>query len=527
MKPTPNRPVVIAAALCALVLAALQTHVIFSQGWSFTGIPHGYVSSALQVYYDRDVAIGSDDDPVLATEMDNRTYSPLYRISTLLGWIGEPTPPWFRMTGVVLLLFIFVAAWYASGPERDPIDRLLTAVVVSTTPAVLHVTRRLEDHGLYVLALVAAVAIARHAMARPRRPAWDAALYALPGLVFFFGLMYTYQTIVCVNLACILAYYGAWRIARRGRRELWQELARWLFAGAMVVLAIAIRSEPEHLRGLLNYYMQESGSDVIATAWDHAIAYPQLLFYGMAGPLLCALAALNVSRRLREPHAGLLLAWAVVPIALLSLAAKKELMYGIYAAPAIALLACSPLFRLPAWAKGAAIAGLLAAAVGLGANPFPLAGRIDSLALYNGSIQLPEEELRADKEPLLADAQAILDTAAECGPLNDQAILVLARGWPNRWLTPLNFAMLSLDRRPRYLLPILLEDRPYDRATIVDCDPGRLPNETESAWLFNAPEVYSLIRPDGRPYVPWHRCRIYCPVEKRTGPRFDDAPVPR
>lgn len=440
-----------AALFLLLILLWLNTAIVLSEGWYLLGFPHSYQLSALQEFYDREVGGPSHDlnkDDGKGEICDNSRFSPLYPVGKLLGRIGWPTPPWFRLVGGLFLIAIFLAAYYLPPPPIKSLDRLLTAALVATTPVVLFACRYLEDHPLHILILlIGAGLLLRSSLGAKLSVVWP--LYLLPAVDFLFMHMLTNFMIAMMCLAGMILYALVRRIMRSGPRALLEELPRWLLAAAALMAAFALRYDLADLPLLKDYYgIEAAGYQAAGGFIRQALAYPQVLVLGLAGPFLVLLATLNFSKRLRGDGAGLFISWLILPLLLLSTFEKKNTIYAWYLAPAIALLAAAAARQLAGRSKRL----ILLVCVGLAClHPFSLAAPLQKyidLTPWQTQALHPILSVKApspDQDFRLA--QAALSVAVIC-PNRTGPLIVF-----NRWLDemePVYFALLSLDRSRPY-----------------------------------------------------------------------------
>ena len=430
------------AAACLAFVVGVNAYVVFSEGWAFDGFPHGYLYTALQVHQDRDVYDGADDaywGPLL----DNWDYSPVYRIASVFASIGEPTPPWFRLAGCALLAAIFVVScWLPVGAQ--PVDRLLTALVVSTTPVLMFATRYVDDHALHVLILLVAAAL----LVRSRNGRRLAIVWPVYGL-FALGLLFTHMVtnflIAAFCLACMIAWTLAVRVREDGAGALARELPRVLVAFVLVAAVAALRYTSADFTAFLDYYRGQSGQTLGAGSWiARALAYPRLLVFGQAGLAVSLVAALNLVPRLRGKDAGLYAAWLVVPLVALSVLGKKNGDYVWYLVPAVALLAAGVLHRAPAWGKWLAV-GVCLVFAGLHAvgHASPLVGLVDRAAFQSAELT-KESRLVVDEGETIAEAWNVIAATRACKSGAHPALLLFGVPPSQSVQVPLQFAVSML-----------------------------------------------------------------------------------
>ena len=445
-----DRRAVLLAVLIGIFLVILNVTIIFNEGWDFAGYPHCYQYSALQHFFDR-FNPGSESPNYYfpsGRENDNEYFSVLYTLSSLMGRIGKPSPPWFRLSAVFLWIFVYVLAyWHLPAPAK-PSDRLITAVMVGTMPVVFIMGRYLEDHIVHIaLLLVTATILGHGRLGADRRRSWP--LYFLPGLAALLTHMLTNFLIMMLSFAGMILYsYFVRRKELLHGRVLFREVGLWLIGGAIVVVVVFFRINRFNIQQLGGYYVTEAANQ--SGSWLKLLAYPEVLVLSAAGVGLCILALLAFWPPARCKQAGLYLCWLVLPLVVLTLVQKKNTYYIWYAAPAVTLLAAGVIRRASGRVKAAV---LIVSLVFAGGHLFDLAGNWEWLIeqnLFQGNMPFYlQSGGKANETELLAEAQKVLDLAAECGELKEQAILAVSDYWAS---VPLAFALQYL-KRGQYYVP--------------------------------------------------------------------------
>ena len=505
-----DRRAVLLAAAMGIFLVILNVTIIFNEGWEFSGYPHSYQYSALQQYYDR-FNPGSEPPQYYfpaGGENDNEHFSVLYALSSLLGRIGQPTPPWFRLSAVFLWLFVYILAYWHLPKGARPSDRLITAVMVGVTPVVLTMGRHLEDHIVHIaLLLVTATILGHGRLGADRRRSWP--LYFLPGLAALLTHMLTNFLIMMLSFAGMILYsYFVRRKELLHGRVLLREVGLWLASGVVAAAVMFFRISRNSMEQLSGYYVTEAANQ--SGSWLTLLAYPEVLVLSAAGVSLCILALIAFSPPARSKQAGLYFFWLVLPLVVLTFSQKKNTYYIWYAAPAVTLLAAGVIRRTPQWAKAAVLLICLTAAGGHLVGQPAYWERVIHHDLFQGQTSFELRKRNNVEQPeILAEARKMLELAAGCGELKEKSLLVLSDRWAS---LPLAFALMYLERG-RYYLPHDPEGVWPKQGVVVDSLP--IGSDGTDSLIPGAQQRYLEFITSHQPTFTEGDYRIYCLQDSR------------
>ena len=509
------------------ILVAIECAVIFTEGWHFRGFDICYLYTALQNFHSAVVDQSGFLNLIVATGFHDNPASPLYIASTMLGHLGKPSPEWFRASGLVVLVFIFSASYHLRPKPCPSIDRLVMAVSVATAPAVFLVCRYLDDYSLHILLLlIGAVALVRSDYGRKTTAAIS--FYVVPAASLFLAHMITHFLIAMMSWAGMYFFSVAARIRAGDQRfalEVKKEIPRLVLCAVLLILAAINRGLPFGAE-FFSYYSQEAGGNYAfgASFADHLLAYPEVVAFSAAGLILCGLACACLLPGFRSRRAGLFLFWFLPPLLLLTVAAKKNVYYIWIAVPAVSLLASEVINRLPArWKKLWVLACLGFAAMHLFHFASPLESLINGKVFETGPAVINENTVERDRLAKSSDmilAQAVLDHASKCGDPRGRP-LVAYHPSPFLWRpVRLYFAMLSIDRRPKYWFADLMPFEVSMQAVVVRIDSG-----TEE--LSGEPiqdDIWARRFSSHREIFQSAEFRVYCPDETEPRATTQDRP---
>ena len=449
-----------AAAGVLVLLVAVNAIVVSGQGNQTRGFPHNYLYTALQKYYGTLEFIQQDGVWNTAWHEDvfDNIDSPLYAISTLLGRIGAPTGFWFRMTGNVILVLIFLTAYFMHPPPKSSRVRLLTALCVSSTPVVLFTCRHLEDWSFHILVMMlAAMILLRSQMGKIGRIAW--LFYLLPALDLYVCLITTNFLVMMMSFGGIYLYAISHRLLRDKKRAvaiLAGEIPRWALAFAALYLVHRVRFPYEEDLFYFGYMLGEAQHIYERSAsWlVHLLAYPSLLLFETAGVTITGLALLALTKKFRPPHALMYWLWTCLPIILLLVFNKKNGYYAWILTAGLSLLAAGVIEKFPPRLQRAGLVLFCLYAVLHTLFIFtPLKAHTLSQAFELEGMQVsePPRDNNQHERDVREQAERMLKLIELCGPVQGRPVVVHLAFAPHD-LTDLYFTMLSLDQRPRYWL---------------------------------------------------------------------------
>lgn len=437
-----------AVFICLFVLVLVNTVIVFQEGWDFTGCPDSRLFQAQTRFHHTDSHMRALDS----------TLHPMFQLGGLFAWIGQATPPWYRLTGSFVLVIIFLLVYAIRPGPLSHSDRLTAACVVCTTPIVFYTSRLFEVHIFQILVLLAAVASLQHSsMGRDRR--WFALFFLMPVFSLWITDTPTQWGVAMTSLPGMYLY-TLWK--RSGTRSLWsifkQDLPLILLAiAALVVFALA-RFNQQQFDLFLNYYSSEAFEfDRIEhdgfqpLSWYRQIlAYPQVLVFSASGLLLCLLAAGQILPRYRSKQVWLYLLWIIPPLLFFSYLQKKNTFYGWYMAPAISLMAADTVLRFNKWLKTAAIVlFMLLAVLHLRYWISPLEAWMDIEAFEMHNPDRLVAKVGLDENEIKSRAAEMNDLLLACANLDRRSLYILE--YPARTqVQPYMFQMANLNAKPNY-----------------------------------------------------------------------------
>ena len=505
-------------------LVAVNTSIIFRQGWIFSGFPHNYLFSALQTYLDEVRCFESGCNTAWPISLLENLDSPLYWISTWLGQIGQPTPPWFRLTGVVVLVLTFLAAYFLRPSPVSPTDRLVTALTLCTAPVVLTICRYHEDYGFQILLLVVGAGSLLHSrMGRDTLKAIP--FYLVPALFFFTTRTTTMFLIACMCLFGMYVYTVADRLRDRSVAILSFvkiESIRIALVALSMILVVWLRTQAGFEAHFLYFLDETIRIEAAKASWlKYLTAYPRYLIFGGAGVMICLVAAMNAFKRFRGGAFGLFLLWMVVPLIFLSAMTKRNIHYAWFLVPALALLAAGAVSRFPLFWKR------LWLVFCLGGAAFHIINVISPLYLladyqqFELGMNLENNEQflhynHRTKQENLQEAGKVLELAQVCGPLEDMVLVVYyeCETHPDG----LYFSMLHLNPEPTYWFLEFVLDLPYPAVVVRIRDLDGISNDFCSTWDDQFKQTIAMLTEvavaDHALVFASEKYRLYCPKTK-------------
>lgn len=484
--------IVAIASLCALV--AINSLIIFREGWVFVGFPHCYIYTALEKYYGIITGIPKGNESQWLAwnwNANDNIFSPLYYLSTLLGHLGKPTPPWFRLTGVVLLILIFMVSYFMFPAPQSSIDRLLVAMTISTTPIVFFITRYLEDFGFNILILLlGAMILLNSAIGEKTLKALP--FYLLPFLSFVSSFMATNFVLMMMSFCGIYLYSILFRSKEKGLLPvIVSEIPRLVVAAVPFLFVKKIRpltSIPLGYYGdeMARFGAREIGAPIISSLFKF-LAYPSVLFFSAAGVFLCLIALLNFHKKLRGLYVWMYLLWMLIPLAILTPIPKKSTFYVWLLAPAISLLAVEVILKFPRWAKVSWLAlCFVFAALHLVCHASPFERHVFARQLWDVSPLIKDHCYEKDRmQQSVEAARKVLKLAEKCKDVKNYPIVAIH----NFRLHPMDlyFSMLYLNQKMTYwfLKGMNLEEERVIFVEVID-------DEQTSLKLKEPPEEVSI-----------------------------------
>ncbi|MBZ0271519.1 hypothetical protein K8I61_05755 [bacterium] len=450
-------------SLTIAALVAMNAYVVVDEELNVRGFPHLYHVTALQKYFGltETQLRATDNDFAVDTMGNNWRFSPLYAASTLAMRIGGTSIEAIRLSGQVFLVGIFVCA-LAIGRKRFAFsDRLIVATAVAVTPSVLSMSREIEDHNLHVLVLVLA---AMNLDDRDNRRSRDLPLpfYFLPAIDVLVTHMFTNAVVAMISFAAMYAAFIVPAVRSSPKKVLAHESWRVALSAVALAAALVVRFGAQSLYITLMYYGEETNQAVAAHLPRHPLAYPQALFFGAVGLGLTLAAVPALWKRYRFEGFWVYGAWALAPLAVLSLMAKKHNNYVWYAAPAVAIIAARVSWHLPRRIKIAIPALLLLSAAGRHlCDITPAEDWIDRQVYYHGVYADLTARLYIEPDIVAAYAREIEQLDQSCDRPG-RAILLFGNASEN-FVLVLNFVMLR-DDPTRETFGISPEVRRYPRS---------------------------------------------------------------
>lgn len=462
-----------------LVQAIINGVIIFREGWHFQGFDIPYLYTALQKYHDSLIQVSGFYNSFVAMGYHDNISSPLYYLAEAIAQIGHPSPPWFRLTGTFALLCIFLAAYFTPSAMSPRIDRIVTAVTVTSTPAVLFVCRYLDDYAMHMfLLIVGAALIVKSENGKNRKIFLP--FYFLPVVAFWMTFMVTHFLIAMVSLGGMYCYSLFWRL-RDGNKKIVKIIVGeipWIAVSLLLVFLTAKTRGIPSGESLFSYYSSEAGAYLFpgTSLVDHLLSYPGALFFSSVGVITCLLALANVIPKFRSTDALLYLIWMAAPLLILTAITKKNHYYIWFAVPAISILAASTVTRFPVRWKTIWIgACLLFSVMHLFHFASPLEELSDNEIFESGNIGMNMDFIDRNEQNRIddfANAQKVLALAEKCGSINGRNF-VSYHPDPFNWRpVRLYFAMLTLNQGPIYWFVASIPKEVADNAVIVRLDSG-------------------------------------------------------
>ena len=429
------------ALLFLLIPVCVNLAVVFQEGWAFHGLPNHYLYPALKNQFD------------LHAESDRFLFKvhPLHGIGKLIGSLAEPTPPWYRLTGSVFLCLLFLAA-YSIGPGNKPnLDRLLTAVMLCSTPVVFYTSRFFDDHIFHLLILtVAAGLLIRRFEGGSQKNLY--LFFLLPAIDLWGCLTTTQFAVTMICLGGMYLYSLLIRLRTKSIISLLKSEAPLFVFAAVALVAVAVgRYELYFFEFIYSYYTSEALEYTRSSGapWtSHLLAYPRLILFSTTGIALVLLTFFQAHRRFRMPYLGLYILWLLIPLILLTLLDKKNAFYSWYLPPALAFMAAGTISRFPAWCRVLAICGcaitMLLHLIGWVA---PFERWVDPTPFEEGRPELLLKPESVDGPETVRFAKEIYSAIKNCGSVENRKLALV--GYPqSHQMIPLHYAMLMIDQRP-------------------------------------------------------------------------------
>lgn len=501
------------AFIIAAILVLVEVIIILQEGWLVRKLPLGYLYTALQKYFNTVEFQFGFWNTNMAVGFHDNLLCPLYMVSTLFGHLIGPTPMVFRMASVLFLVIIFIVSYFLY-PKSDPINRLVTAVTVTTTPVVFYVGRYLEDYVLGILLLLISAAVANRILLKPKFYA-GFVFYLMPAVAFGSLLMITNFIIWCMAWAGIFLFL---MIGQRKNFESWGNFLKWkigrIALGVLGFVLVWLFHSSLSVQSFVNYYIAESMQPGISpVAWyQHFVAYPKMLLLSSAGVIYCGLAMLSFTKRFRFVNQAMYVWMVLLPLIALTLMTKKNHYYVWMIAPIVAIMAAGCVTNFPVWLKkiwiGICVAFALLHLVNWAS---PLERFLDDSIVEAQNVKLGDRLYgkAVDIEQALRTAARVLPLADQCDLPKTAPLIAISKGTSSP--EALYFAMLYLDQDRSYWF---INDCPFpvfQEAVVIFVDSPNagqeqlLPIDPSSKILDNFSNSHRLLNKTAHE-------EIYCPV---------------
>lgn len=367
------------------VLVGINIAVIFSEGWTVKKRPLGYSYTALQKFYHSIECREGICNTLLSNESTDNLASPIYWVSSAMAYLFGPTPPVFRLTSVLFLCCIFILSFHMDSTEKF-INKLLTAVTVTATPALLFSGRYLEDYAFGTLLLVAAAFCAVRSIEKSKS-VFSLMFLALPIITYLSMLTSTDFILWMTGWGGL--FLGKLYYLTKQDRPVYKTFIFEAIGGAASVFCLLLimklrASYPA--TGFFEYYRGEmTNQKYDFISWfDHLITYPKVILLSSVGFVYCAVACFGFSKKHRGRHNVLYLMMILIPLIVLTLINKKNHYYIWMFVPAIAFLAAGSVSGMPVLLKrGWILLCLILAAMHLIGESAPLERYLDELVIEN------------------------------------------------------------------------------------------------------------------------------------------------